>query len=218
MSPGSDPEPFWALRGGGGDFALVTAVEFDLYPAPTVYGGRMMWPNECTPEVFEAFLELTAQAPPELSIWVSRLRFPQAPPVVVLDAAYLGDAEEGRALLSRLDEIDGAITDRRGVVAVSDLGDITAGPGASGPSLSRVELLTGLDDLAAGILRAVSAEQKELVAELDEYVSGRKPYGFLAPGDSAATAFPERTLTRLRELKRARDPRDVFRADFPVLG
>ena len=40
----SDAELFWALRGGGGDFALVTAIEFDLYPAPGLYGGRVLWP------------------------------------------------------------------------------------------------------------------------------------------------------------------------------
>ncbi|NED58661.1 FAD-binding oxidoreductase, partial [Micromonospora aurantiaca] len=43
VTEASDPELFWGLRGGGGDFALVTSLEFDLYPAPHVYGGRVIW-------------------------------------------------------------------------------------------------------------------------------------------------------------------------------
>ncbi|WP_199235120.1 hypothetical protein [Kribbella sp. VKM Ac-2568] len=48
-------------------------------------------------------------------------------------------------------------------------------------------------------------------------VSGRKPYTFLAPGEEAAQAFSEPALARLHELKRARDPHNLFNANFPVL-
>jgi hypothetical protein len=66
--------------------------------------------------------------------------------------------------------------------------------------------------------RAVDAKQGQLARELGAYVSGCKPHTFLAPGESAEAAFSGWTLTRLREIKRARDPHDVFRADFPILG
>jgi FAD/FMN-containing dehydrogenase len=42
----NEPELFWALRGGGGSFGVVTAIAFALYPAPDVYGGAMLWPWE----------------------------------------------------------------------------------------------------------------------------------------------------------------------------
>ncbi|WP_188195337.1 FAD-binding oxidoreductase [Nonomuraea sp. SYSU D8015] len=142
----SDPDLFWALRGGGGDFALVTAVEFGLHPAPSLYGGRVMWPGHRTREVFDAFMEITAEAPDELSVWFNRMQFPQAPPMVAVDAAFLGDEAEGRALLARLDKIDDVIADKRGPVAVADLGDITAEPTDPVPGRSRAELLTGVDD------------------------------------------------------------------------
>ncbi|QFY09106.1 FAD-binding protein [Nonomuraea phyllanthi] len=264
VSAGSDAELFWALRGGGGDYAVVTAVEIDLYPAPSVYGGRIMWQGDRTREVFEAFRDLTDQAPPELSLWVNRLQIPQAPPMVALDATYLGDPDDGAALLDRLGKIDGVIADRRGVIAVADLGDITAEPVDPSPAASRVELLTGLDDQAIDTLldepmdpllnvqlrhlggaladpsegaagavaepyllymfglgipavaAAVAARQAALTARLGAAVSGRKPYTFLAPGETAAQAVTEESLARLRELKRARDPQAVFRANFPV--
>ncbi|MEV0612093.1 FAD-binding oxidoreductase [Nonomuraea sp. NPDC050404] len=152
VTAGSDPDLFWALRGGGGDFALVTAIEFDLHPAPALYGGRMMWPAHRAREVFEVFREITAEAPEELSVWFGRAQFPQAPPMVALDVAYLGEEGEGRALLARLDKIGDVIADKRGPVAVADLGNIAAEPTDPSPGRSRAELLTGLDDAAVETL------------------------------------------------------------------
>ncbi|MCA2230122.1 hypothetical protein LDL49_54285 [Nonomuraea sp. NEAU-L178] len=101
VSAESDPELFWALRGGGGDFAMVTALELQLYPVPALYGGRVIWPEHRTRQVYEAFLEITAEAPRELSVWINRLHPPGAPPLVTLDLAYLGEAAQGQDLLAR---------------------------------------------------------------------------------------------------------------------
>ena len=46
-----DPDLFWALRGGGGSFGVVTAMEIALYPVPELYAGRMFWPWERASEV-----------------------------------------------------------------------------------------------------------------------------------------------------------------------
>ncbi|NUR26682.1 MAG: FAD-binding oxidoreductase [Catenulispora sp.] len=262
----SDPELFWALRGGGGDFAMVTALELDLFPAPTLYGGRVIWPDHQARQVYDAFLEITAKAPRELSVWINRLHPPGAPPMVTLDVAYLGEAAEGRDLLARIDGIEGAIADSRGVVPVADLGAIAAEPTDPAPSIARAELLTGLDTDAVELLlakpvaplinvqirhlggalaepdggagasgsvaepyllglvglglphaaEATRARQAEVVADLAGYVSGRKPYTVLSPGETAAKAFSGSTLARLREIKQARDPHHVFRANYPV--
>ncbi|MEU1728576.1 FAD-binding oxidoreductase [Nonomuraea sp. NPDC005692] len=264
----SDPDLFWALRGGGGDYAMVTALELDLHPAPALYGGRVIWPEHRTREVYDAFLEITAEAPRELSVWINRLQPPGAPPMVTLDLAYLGEAAQAQDLLTRLDKIDGAISDTRGLVPVADLGTIAAEPTAPAPSITRAELLTGLDTDAVELLLdkpvaplinvqirhlggalaepgggagasgavtepyllgmvglglphaadATRAKQAELVADLGAYVSGRKPYTLLSPGETAAMSFSGDTLARLREIKRARDPHNVFRANYPVLG
>ncbi|MEV4243146.1 FAD-binding protein [Streptosporangium canum] len=264
----SDPELFWALRGGGGDFAVVTALELELYPAPDLYGGRVIWPEHRTREVYDAFLEITAEAPRELSVWINRLQPPGAPPMVTLDLAYLGEAAQGEDLLARIDKIEDAISDSRGVVPVADLGAIAAEPTDPAPSITRAELLTGLDADAVELLLAkpveplinlqirhlggalaepgggagasgavaepyllgllglglphaadaTRAKQAEVVADLEAYISGRKPYTLLSPGDTAAKSFSGGTLTRLREIKRARDPHNVFRANYPLLG
>ncbi|WP_049561860.1 FAD-binding oxidoreductase [Nonomuraea sp. SBT364] len=263
----SDPDLFWALRGGGGDFALVTAVEFRLYPAAALFGGRMLWPADRAPAVLAAFRSITAHAPGELTLWLDLLRFPGSAPLVAVDATYLGDEAGGRALGAPLDGIGGLISDSRGVMPPSALGSITAEPTDPGPGLSRGELLTGLDDTAAGILlsrpidpllsvqvrhlggalarpssgphgalaepyslylfgvpstppvaAAIRDRQRDLAGALAPYVSGRKPYTYLAPGESASSAFAPEVLDRLRALKRERDPRAVFRSNFPVLA
>jgi FAD/FMN-containing dehydrogenase len=68
ISSTDDPELFWAMRGGGGEFGIVTALELDLLPAKQIYGGRLMWSVEHAPHVFSAFLEATGEAPDELTL------------------------------------------------------------------------------------------------------------------------------------------------------
>jgi FAD/FMN-containing dehydrogenase len=263
----SDAELFWALRGGGGDFAIVTALEFDLHPAPELYGGRVLWPGDRAPEVLAAFRDVTEDAPDELTVWVDLLHFPGSAPLVAMDVTYLGDPAEGQALLRSLADIGTPISDSRTAMPVADLGAITAEPTAPGPGLARGELLTELTDATIKSLlaepiqplltvqlrhlggalgrpsdsphgpltepyalylfgvpatpataTAIRARQDDLIADLGPYLSGRKPFTYLAPGETAAAAFTPGALTRLRTIKRNRDPKGVLRGNFPVLA
>ncbi|TDB93427.1 FAD-binding oxidoreductase [Actinomadura sp. 7K534] len=266
VTSGTDPDLFWALRGGGGDFAIVTAVEFDLHPAPRLYGGRMLWPVERAAAVLDAYREVTAGAPDELTTWYELLQYPGAAPMAAVDCTFLGDGGAAEVLLRPLDKVGGRISDSRAALPVAELGTITAEPTAPGPGLSRAELLTGLtDEVAAALLErpvdplltvqlrhlggALARPSGTPAGHLDEpfalymfgvpgedggtsvrdrgrgladalvpHTTGRKPFTLLAPGERAANAFTPGVLTRLRELKRARDPRGVFRSNFPVLG
>ncbi|GAA3445219.1 FAD-binding oxidoreductase [Planomonospora venezuelensis] len=158
----SDPELFWALRGGGGDFAVVTAMEFALHPEPSLYGGRTVWPAERAGAVLDAFREVTAEAPEELAVWFSLMRFPPLPHVpeplrglsaVLVDVTHLGDPGEGQALLRRFDKIDGRVLDTRGPLPAAELGSVCAEPVDPGPGMFRGELLTRFDDtVAAAVL------------------------------------------------------------------
>ncbi|GAB3959196.1 FAD-binding oxidoreductase [Actinoallomurus acanthiterrae] len=150
----TDADLFWALRGGGGDFAIVTALELALHPAPHLYGGRVLWTAEHTPDVLDAYRQIVATAPDELTVWLDLLHFPGADPMVAVDATYLGDADEARDLLSPLDRLARPLSDGRRVMPVSELGTITAEPTDPGAGLSRGELLTELDDVAAKTLLA----------------------------------------------------------------
>ena len=72
----SDPELFWALRGGGGDFGIVVRVEIALFPAPELYGGQLLWPVEHAPAVLRAFRDLSLVAPRELTHVGARAALP----------------------------------------------------------------------------------------------------------------------------------------------
>ncbi|RSN04948.1 FAD-linked oxidase [Nonomuraea sp. WAC 01424] len=149
----SDPDLFWALRGGGGDFAVVTAIEFDLHPAPTLYGGRLLWPAAMAPAVLDAYREVTATAPEELTLWYDLLQFPGAAPLVAVDATFLGAGGDAETLMRPLEKVAGRLSDSRAVLPVAELGGITAEPTDPGPGVSRAELLTGLtDEVAAALL------------------------------------------------------------------
>jgi hypothetical protein len=65
---------------------------------------------------------------------------------------------------------------------------------------------------------AIRTRQDDLIANLAPHVSDHKPFTYLAPGESTAAAFAPSTLSRLRTIKRNRDPHGVFRSNFPVLA
>jgi FAD/FMN-containing dehydrogenase len=181
----SDPDLFWALRGGGGDFALVTAIEFDLHPAASLYGGRMVWPGQQAARVLDAFRELTATAPEELTAWYGLFHFPDSPPFTSVDVTFLGESAEGATLLRGLDEIEGRKSDSRATMAVADLGDITAEPVDPRPGVSRTELLTGIDDQVAA--RLLDRPIDPLLTVQIRHLGG----AFARPGDSAAGQIDE---------------------------
>jgi FAD/FMN-containing dehydrogenase len=71
---------FWALRGGGGNFGVVTRFTFRLHEVgPMVYGGLIAWPFARADEILRAYRTLTMQAPRELSAWLIMLKAPPAP-------------------------------------------------------------------------------------------------------------------------------------------
>ncbi|WP_027942656.1 FAD-binding oxidoreductase [Amycolatopsis taiwanensis] len=174
----SDPELFWALRGGGGDFAIVTALEFDLHPAPQLYGGRVLWSADRAPEALAAFREITAGAPDELTVWADLLHFPGSAPLVAVDATYLGDPAEGRALLRGLDGIGTPISDSRAAMPIAELGTIAAEPTNPSPGLSRGELLTELTDVTVKTL--LSEPIRPLLSVQIRHLGG----AFAQPSDS----------------------------------
>src|SRR3954447_16514029 len=114
----NEPELFWALRGGGGNFGVVTALEFDLLPIREVYAGVLFFPYERTSEVLHAWHEWLPSVPEELTSVGRVLQFPPLPDppdflsgksYVVVEAAFLGSEADGRALLKPLRDLGPAI-------------------------------------------------------------------------------------------------------------
>jgi FAD/FMN-containing dehydrogenase len=106
-----EPDLFWAVRGGGGSVGVVTALAMRLYPVRELYAGVLFFPIRRTPEVLLAWREWTATVPDEVTSLGRILRFPPVPAVpeplrgrafAMVEAAYLGDAGTGAALIEPL--------------------------------------------------------------------------------------------------------------------
>src|SRR5262249_46496333 len=73
------PDLFWALRGGKGNFGIVTAIEFELVPVTRLYGGGIFFPGAAAPEVLHEFAHWSKQMPEEVTTSVALLRLPDFP-------------------------------------------------------------------------------------------------------------------------------------------
>jgi len=75
-----EPDLFWALRGGGGNFGVVTEFRFRMHPVTSVVAGPMLWSIDQTPEVLAAYREFIGEAREELNGYFALLTVPPAPP------------------------------------------------------------------------------------------------------------------------------------------
>lgn len=148
VSADADPELFWALRGGGGDYAIVTALQVALHNAPALFGGRVLWEGSHAHAVATAYHRMTDRAPEELTLWLELLNFPGAGPMVAIDSTFLGTESQARDLMSEIDRLPAPLSDTRAMMSVAELGGITAEPTDPAPGASRAELLTRLDNAA----------------------------------------------------------------------
>ncbi|MFL6199208.1 MAG: FAD-binding oxidoreductase [Thermoanaerobaculia bacterium] len=101
---------YWGLRGGGGNFGVVTGIDYLLYPVgPEIVGGLVAWPQSEAPKVLELYRTLAEQAPPELTLVTLMRPAPPAPwlpkdmhgkPIIAMLACYSGKPEEGEKLVA----------------------------------------------------------------------------------------------------------------------
>jgi FAD/FMN-containing dehydrogenase len=159
-----EPDLFWALRGGNGNFGVVTAIEFAAYPVERLYAGVMFFPFERASEVLHAWTELVPTLPDEMMSWASLLQFPDAPfvpePVrggsfTVVYGAFLGGEREGEALLRPVREL-GPAMDTFALVPPAALGDMAMDPPDPLPFRITAALLSdlpraGVDELVAAV-------------------------------------------------------------------
>jgi len=107
----NEPDLFWALRGGGGSFGVVTALEFGLLPLPEIFAGALLFPAEQASEVLQGWNEWTSGMPEEMTTVGRLMNFPPIPEVpepvrgksfAVLEVIYCGDPPDGEELVAPL--------------------------------------------------------------------------------------------------------------------
>jgi FAD/FMN-containing dehydrogenase len=157
-----EPELFWALRGGGGNFGVVTAIEFALFPAEEIYAGALFFPFERASEVLRAWWRWTLDAPDEVTSTAKLLQLPPLEEVpeplrgrsfTVIQAAFLGGEADGAAVMAPLREL-GPGMDTFAMVAPAALGDLAMDPEDPMPFVSDTQ---SVDLSIEGIDRLVEA-------------------------------------------------------------
>ncbi len=189
----NQPDLFWALRGGGGNFGVVTAIEFELFPVHEVYAGAFFFDAERSAEVLKAWREWTRTVPDEVTSIGRILNVPdmEGPPpplrgrsFVVVEAVFMGDAEAGAELTASLREL-GPELDTFAMVGPKALSGLHMDPEEPVPAVTGHMLVGDLSDAAIDDLLAVAGpgSGSQLVS-----VELRHTGGALAAGDPGGGA------------------------------
>lgn len=129
-----NPDLFWALRGGGGNYGVVTSIEYQLYPLHLVYGGLVMYSLEEATAVLRAFVDLSASAPDELMMHAILAHTPGTPgPIVMIHACYSGeDLQAGERLLAPLRQLGKPLVDALQIMPYGELFKMLDAPAPAG--------------------------------------------------------------------------------------
>ena len=157
-----ESELFWALRGGGGNFGVVTALEFELYPVREVYAGVMFFPFERAAEVLHAWREILPSLPDEMTTVGRLMQFPPLEEVpepvrgqsfALVEGFYLGSEAAGAELMRPVREL-GPVMDSFAMYPPVGLAEMHMDPPDPIPAVSDSTLMAELpaqaiDDLVA---------------------------------------------------------------------
>jgi FAD/FMN-containing dehydrogenase len=161
---GHEPDLFWALRGGGGSVGVVTALEMRLFPVRELYAGALFFPIQRTAEVLYAWRAWTATVPDEVTSLGRILRLPPLPEVpeplrgrafALVEAAYLGDAGAGAALIQPLRQL-GPDLDTFATIPASALQQLHMDPDQPVPNQGDGAFLADFPAAAIDALAAVA--------------------------------------------------------------
>ncbi|WP_315096027.1 FAD-binding oxidoreductase [uncultured Cellulomonas sp.] len=100
--PDGDPELLWALRGGGGNFGIVTAARYRLHPLGPVLGGMVLYPFEQAVPVLRGYRDVLATAPDELTVMAGFVTGPTGQAAVFVAPTWSGDLGAGQAAVAPL--------------------------------------------------------------------------------------------------------------------
>jgi FAD/FMN-containing dehydrogenase len=200
----ADPELMWGLRGGGGNFGVVTSFTYRLHPVGPVPGGVVFFPGERAPEVLRLYRDLGAVAPRELSLVAVQVTAPPAPfvpeelrgrPVAGLSAAWFGDMADGEAVISRIRTALGRpAIDLLGVQPYCALQQsVDAGVPWGMRSYLKSDFLADLDDAALDALADSAAQRGHPMS----HVLLRRLGGAVADVPADATAFAHRDAVHM---------------------
>jgi FAD/FMN-containing dehydrogenase len=182
-------ELLWGLRGGGGNFGVVTRFDFQLHPVTTVLGGLIVHPVQRAPEALRFYREYTATAPDSVTAFAGLMTAPDGMPIVGFVVAATGPRDEAEQALRPLRAFGPPVADQVAPLPYPALQQmLDAGFPAGLPVYWRSHFLTGLGDAALDtIVAGFGRVTSPLSAVLLEHLGGA-----VARVDRGATAFDHR--------------------------
>jgi FAD/FMN-containing dehydrogenase len=174
----SEPELFWALRGGKGNFGVVTALEFDLFPVSRLFGGGLYFPGERMADVLRAWTDWLPGTPETMTSSFAVMRMPVLPEVaeplrgaflVCLRIAYTGTSADGERMMVPLRAVAPAVLDTVADMSYTAVASIHNEPTDPVPYYERSITLRELPAQAQGRLVELVGPESETslaIAEL----------------------------------------------------
>jgi FAD/FMN-containing dehydrogenase len=174
----SDPDLFWAVRGGQSSFGIATGLEFDLVPVPAFFGGALMYTGPAVEDVLHAWAAWSPTMPEEVTTSVALLRLPTVDEVplplrgvvsLAVRFGFTGSVEQGEALLAPMRRVAAPVLDSVGAMSYAAVDGIHMDPTDPMPAVARGGLLRALPDDAVERLLAAAGPDVEVplaVAEL----------------------------------------------------
>ncbi|GAA3236237.1 FAD-binding oxidoreductase [Actinocorallia longicatena] len=151
----TEPDLFWALRGGKGNFGVVTALTVGLFPIVSLYGGALYFDGSLTGPLLRAYRDWSSGLPETVTTSIALLRLPPLPQVpeplrgrfsVAVRVACLGDRDEAEKLLAPIRAIGEPVLDGVGELPFAAIGMIHADPVDPMPAWERSLLFQDLPD------------------------------------------------------------------------
>ena len=189
------PDLFWAVRGGGGNFGVVTRFQFRLYPVPEILGGALFMP--ATREVLQALEPIAASAPEELTTISVLMAAPPAPfipaevhfqPTLAILFVYAGDAEAGQAALEPFRQVATPLAELVTPMPYPGIYEMLRDAEQRAPASHRSVFLDTLDDAVIDEMLARHAAPSSPMAMTQIRILG----GAMARVPAEATAFAHR--------------------------
>ncbi len=161
-------ELFWGLRGGSGNFGIVTSFEYRLHPVGTLLAGMLIYPLEAVREVLPFYHNFAKDAPDELMTGAAMITSPEGDPVVAIIVCYNGSLETGEQVLKPMREFGQPLADLIGPVPYSQVqAQLDDGFPAGRRNYIKTNFMNSIDDDAAAIL-------------FERYASVPSPYSAVA--------------------------------------
>ena len=183
---------FWGMRGGGGNFSVVTSFEYQLHPVGAVLAGIVAYPFQEAKEVLKLFRELTIGAPDELASGIVLISLPDGTPVVGVVVCYSGPVAEGERILKPLRTLSPPLLDQIGLIpytAAQQLIDGFYPPGLQ--NYWKSSFLKEISDQAIDTMVAYCSKRPSSMCHgLIEHQLG----GAVRRADREATAFAHRDV------------------------